>query len=149
MTTDTTVHRRRVLAGVAALTGMTGCGGSGDAGPQFEDVNLRNFGPRRLEGSVLVGDPDGELVLNEVFELPGETTETDGFVRYGGVLTTEGTYEVSVKLRTAVGGETAASADVEVSDTDTARLVVAFSAPEIDAPIAIDTVENLDGIGGE
>lgn len=146
----TNLDRRQLLAGVAVAVGTAGCGGSGDDGPQLAQLNLRNFSSRRLDGALFVGDPDDELVLQEGFEISVRQTDDpeSGLVRYGNVFTTEGTYDISVSLRTPVGGENEADARVEVSDLEATNLVVAFAPEGIDESVAIGTAEEIPGIGG-
>lgn len=73
-------RRAFAVGATATLASLAGCTALvdriGDA--VLEDVNMLNGTEQRLVGSIEVTDPDGEVVLEESFDLPSESEDGDG-----------------------------------------------------------------------
>lgn len=163
-----TIGRRRLLA-VGASTcaiSLAGCSAVADflGGMFLEDVNVFNGTDRELTGSIEVLDPNGDVVLDETFELPAgddgddgddagddgdpeEEIDEESLGLYEDVLTDPGEYTVSVALDEAVGGESEAIEDVEVSDPEEEHVMVFVGGEDADDSISIAVIEEFSDLG--
>ena len=113
-----------------------------------EDVMLGNNTDQQVRGSVTVTNSDGEVLLDEQFELePFEDGDNDA-TEYEDVLQQPGTYSVSVELDDdyAVDGTAQGQQDVNVSDAEEEGILVVFGSDNTDEPIAIDSIEEMSEI---
>lgn len=160
-----TVDRRTVLA-VGASVGaaaLAGCSQIADfiAGFVLEDVNVINATDREIAGAIEVTDPDGEVALDEEFDLQAsqEDTETEGgdggndqpaeeaSGLYGGVFTGEGEYEVTVELDGSVDFEVGDIEEtVEVTAPDDEHIFVFFATENGQDEIIVEVAEGLSGL---
>lgn len=165
-TPDDPIGRRRFLAVGASAAGvaLAGCSAVADllAGMILEDVNVFNGTDRELSGSIEVLDPNGDVVLEETFDLPagndddgdeggnesddGGEPDEESMGIYGDVLTDSGEYTVAIELEETVGGETGATETVEVSDPEEEHVMVFLGADDADESILIAVVESFSDL---
>lgn len=160
--TRSTIGRRRFLAAGASAAGvaLAGCSAIADflGGMFLEDVNVFNGTDRELSGSIEVLDPNGDVVLEESFDLPssegdGEDggNESDGGDQesmgiYEDVLTDSGEYTVSIELDREVGGESGATETVEVANPDEEHVTVFVGADEAGDSIVVAVIEEFSDL---
>ncbi|MDJ1430472.1 hypothetical protein [Halostagnicola sp. A-GB9-2] len=121
----------------------------------LEDVTIVNAIDGRGSGSIEVLDPNDEQVLDERFDAEGGAVlppdgdvDDDQTSRYEAVLTTSGTYTISIELDEESEIESTPELDTEVviDDSDAEHIMIAIGAEETAEPIAITVIENLEDI---
>lgn len=151
------VGRRGVLRSVAVAGAVAASGCTAFANwigdKVLGHVNLFNETSSRLDGTIVIDDPDGETVLDDTFESqPSEddadengTDEEDGADVYEDVWTGSGTYEVSVTLAdgSEVDDTSNASESVDIDDPDEQMLAVVFGSADFDRGIGFATGTKL------
>ncbi|QCC61788.1 hypothetical protein NP511_21830 [Natrinema thermotolerans] len=159
---DGTHTRRAALAAsaTALLTAVAGCTTAMDfiGDRLLEQVNVFNETDRRVAGSIAVGDPAGETVLDETFDLAPSESENDNegsasgddeqsVAVYDDVWGDAGSYEVTVELTdTEIDGRSRASETVTISDPDEQLLGVALGSEEVGEPIGFRVGESLSDL---
>lgn len=161
-------RRAFAVGATATLASLAGCSALvdriGDA--VLEDVNMLNGTEQRVVGTLEITGPDGEVVLEESFDLPSESesesgdgNETDGNETdgegaqvqglYSDVWTDAGEYEVSVDLDEdhAIQDTASATETVSIDDPDEEMLVVLFGSEADDGPISFHVITALSELG--
>jgi hypothetical protein len=120
----------------------------------LEQVNVFNETDRRIGGSIVVVDPDGDTALDETFDIaPSDSGNDDGddeqsVAVYDDVWDGAGTYEVTVELdATDIDGESRASETVPIDDPDAEMVAVVLGSEEVDDPIGFRVGESLSDFG--
>lgn len=139
-------RRTFVAAGSAtALVSLAGCSAVVDFLADFalQDVNVFNGADQSVSGTIEITDSDGEVVLEEEFDLeeePEDGEETDqenpALVQYDDVFGDEGDYEVTVALDEPLedAGDENGSGDSNESDgNETDSEADATSESDVDA----------------
>lgn len=150
---------RRTFAAIGAsavTTALAGCSTVGDflGGYLLDDVNVFNVTDGRITGEIEVTDPDGEVVLDEEFDLPPDKEteengeEDDSATVYEEVLTATGEYTVGVELDddSEIDGETTAQETVEVTSLEDDHVTVLFSTNGTDSPITVTVIQELSDL---
>ncbi|ELY63143.1 hypothetical protein C489_20046 [Natrinema versiforme JCM 10478] len=144
--------------GTAALAATAGCTAVMDfIGDQLlEQVNVFNETDRRVSGSIVVIDPDGDTALDETFDIAAsdsEDNESNGddeqsVAVYDDVWDGAGDYEVTVELDDAeIDGESGANETVTIDDPEEEMLAVALGSEEVDEPIGFRVGKSLSDFG--
>lgn len=151
-----TLGRRTFLAGTAsvATVGLAGCSAVVDflADIALKDVNVFNQTEQEHSGDVSVVDPDGEVVLEDSFEVDANNSDDDDqegtMERFTGVLDAEGTYEVTVDMADGddVDGQQTAETTADVEKPGEEKLVVGLGAENADDPISVVVIESLSDL---
>lgn len=156
-----TIGRRRFLAAGASAAGvaLTGCSAIADflGGMFLEDVNVFNGTDQKLSGSIDVLDPNGDIVLEEDFDLPSsegedgdgnesEEADEESIGIYEDVLTDSGEYTVSIELDREIGGESGATETVEVADPEEEHVMVFVGADDSGDSIVVAVIEEFSDL---
>lgn len=151
-------NRRTFLLGISAtMAGLAGCSSllGGSDGIPLADVVVINALDGRGSGSIEVTDSANERVLDDRFdpdggaELPPDgDVDDDQAAQYEDVLTTSGTYTVSVELdeESKIDGTPAVDAEIDVTSPDEEHVMVAVGGEETAEPIAIAVIKTINDI---
>lgn len=146
------LSRRRVLAaGGCALTGsLAGCTRLSEfvADAVVGEVNLFNLSEDRLAGSVDLVDPEGTTILDETVDLAPGSGDKDGepSILYEDVLTTAGTYELTLQLDATGPSDrstVATTEQLQIADPDPEKIVVFFSEKWTEEFLTIRAIEDF------
>lgn len=117
------LSRRAVIAagGTAALVSLAGCSAIVNSLGEMalKDVNIFSGADRSVSGTIELVDPNGEVVLEETFDLQQQSDSSenqennDGTARYGDVWTDAGDYEASVELDVSLANDSNSTASNE------------------------------------
>ncbi|MDS0255775.1 hypothetical protein [Haloarcula argentinensis] len=150
-------NRRSILLGFSAMVaGVSGCSSLSESAGSLpiglEDITIVNALDGRCIGSIEVINPDSERVLNKQFDAeggadlpPNGDIDEKHVAQYNDVLSTSGTYTVSVAIdeESKVEGTPELNADISVSKPDKENLMIAIGGEEPAEPIAIAVVEKI------
>lgn len=150
------IRRRGFLAAGATGLGvaLAGCSAVADflGGVFLKDVNVFNGTDSRLAGSIQVLDPNGDVVLEESFDIPSgedsddEEADEESMGIYEDVLTDAGEYTVSIELDDEVGGESETTETVEVTDPEEEHVMVFLGADEAADSIVIAVIDEFSDL---
>lgn len=151
-----------VAGGTVALAATAGCTGIIDffGDRLLEEVNVFNESNQPVAGSIVVADPDGDTVLDDVFDLAASDNEDSGSESgsdngsttgddqsaavYDDVWTRSGSYEVTVEIDNAeIDGQSQANGTVTIDNPDEQMLAVVLGSAELDEPIGFRVGESL------
>lgn len=152
--------RRRVIvaAGGAILAALGGCTRLSEfvADRVTGEVNVFNTLDRRVTGSLTLVDPEGESLLDERLDLaPGSGNgdadgEREPAAIYEDVLTTAGTYQLSLEVAaTETTPRRTASESLRIDDPAAEQVVVLIGREVTDELVSVAAIEDFADLEDE